>query len=95
MNVQSFTTSRLGYEKLIYQFDHLHVELWRRENTIVITRYIPEDDEYLKAYVAGEKQCVLRLDFNPNKCENNKPLQRLMRFFSTTEKAICILNSSD
>ena len=86
MNVQSFTTSRLGYEKLIYQFDHLHVELWRRENTIVITRYIPEDDEYLKAYVAGEKQCVLRLDFNPNKCENNKPLQRLMRFFSTTEK---------
>lgn len=79
-SVQNFSTNRLGFEKLVYQFDHLHVELWRRENTVAIARYIPDDDEYLKAYVAGEKQCVLRLDFNPNKCKINKPLQRIMRF---------------
>ena len=85
MNVQDFVTKRLGFEKLVYQFDHLHIELWKRENTVTITRYIPEDDKYLKAYVAGEKQCVLRLDFNPNKCEDNKPLERLMHFFATTE----------
>ena len=85
-SVQNFSTNRLGFEKLVHQFDHLHVELWRRENTVAIARYIPDDDEYLKAYVAGEKQCVLRLDFNPNKCEINEPLQRIMRFFSTTDK---------
>lgn len=86
MNVQSFASNRLGYEKQIYQFDHLHIELWQRENIVTVSRYIPDDDDYLKAYVAGEKQCVLRLDFNPNKCEKNQPLQRLMHFFSTTEK---------
>lgn len=42
ISVQSFTTNRLGYEKLIYQFDHLHVELWRRENIITLSRYLPE-----------------------------------------------------
>lgn len=88
MNVQDFVTKRLGFEKLVYQFDHLHIELWKRENTVTITRYIPEDDKYLKAYVAGEKQCVLRLDFNPNKCEDNKPLERLMHFFAITEKPV-------
>ena len=51
MNVQDFVTKRLGFEKLVYQFDHLHIELWKRENTVTITRYIPEDDKYLKAYV--------------------------------------------
>lgn len=86
MNVYDFVTKRLGFEKLVYQFDHLHIELWKRENIVTLTSYNSEDDEYSKAYVAGEKQCVLRLDFNPNKCEDNKPLERLMHFFATTEK---------
>lgn len=86
MNVQYFSTKRLGFEKLVYQFDHLHIELWERENTVTLTRYNSEDDEYLKAFVSGVKQCVLRLDFNPNKCENNKPLQQIMYYLSSTER---------
>lgn len=86
MNVQDFSTKRLGFEKLVYQFDYLHIELWERENTVTLTRYNSEVDEYLKAFVSGEKQCVLRLDFNPNKCENNKPLQQILRFLSSTDR---------
>ena len=86
MCVFDFVTKRLGFEKFVYQFDHLHIELWERENTVTLTRYNSEDGEYLKAYAAGEKQCVLRLDFNPNKCENNKPLQRILFYLSSTER---------
>lgn len=86
ISVQNFTTNRLGFEKFIYQFEHLHVELWQRENIVKISRYLSEADEYKYTKVAGEKQSVLRLDFNPNKCENLKPLERLMNFFATTNR---------
>ena len=52
MNVQDFVTKRLGFEKLVYQFDHLHIELWKRENTVTITRYISEDDKYCLLYTS-------------------------------------------
>lgn len=76
MPVRHFQAKKFDVEKEVYQFGHFHIELWKKQ----LMRNIGSS---LKPAVIKDTVVTrLRLDFNPNKCEGNEPLKRVLVHFS-------------
>lgn len=76
MPVRSFSAKRFAEEKLVYQFDRCHIELWQ----VPLKRNIGLK---LKPVVVKDEMVTrVRLEFNPNKCMGNEPLKRILGHFS-------------
>lgn len=81
MDIQTFTSRKLGVEKHIWQFDGLHIELWQRSSEAVL-RSNNEDGDPKLVFARGQDQTLMRLDFNPNNCKENGVLMAVMGFLA-------------